>query len=137
MHTIRELLCLRKVGQLRLHPYHIAVRCVGDGAIDSTLTATLVPVVPFSRSRCLPVEVHVHTRQTCSNGTGLGVTITLTLLQELVDHILLVDVYTGVDRVDDGFVVEFQVGLFRPCIFDGLELCTVLSSLFSGVHEFA
>jgi hypothetical protein len=33
-------------------------------------------------------------------------------------------------------VVQFQVGLLGPGIFDRLEYCAVLASLFGSVHQF-
>jgi hypothetical protein len=137
MDTVCELLRLGEVGQLRLHPYHVAVGRVGDGAVDGGFAATLVPVVALSRSGSFPVEVDIDTCQALCNGTSLGVALALALLQELLDEILLVHVYTGIDRVNDSLVVKLQVGLLRPCVLDRLELCTILSSLLSSVHELA
>jgi hypothetical protein len=34
-------------------------------------------------------------------------------------------------------MVKLQVGLLGPCIFDGLELRAVLTSLLCGIHELA
>ena len=60
VYTISEFLGLREVREFGLHPYHIAVRCVRNGAVNGALAAALVPVVSFSRPGSLPVEVYVH-----------------------------------------------------------------------------
>jgi len=69
MNTISELLRLRKIWQLRLHPDHVAVGCVSDRTVDSALAAALVPVVTFTRSRGVPVEVNIHSSQALCDGT--------------------------------------------------------------------
>jgi hypothetical protein len=137
VNTISEFLCLREVGQFRLHPYHIAVWRVSNRAVDSALAAALIPVVSLTRPRSLPVEVDFYTSQALRDSASLGIALAFALLQELVDKFLLVHMHTGVDGVDDGFVVEFEIGLLRPCVLNGLEFGTVLASLLRSVHEFA
>jgi hypothetical protein len=137
VHAISKFLGLCEIRQFGLHPYHVAVRGVGNGAVDGALAASLVPVVTFSCPGGFPVEIHVHTSQTVRNGARLGVAFAFALLQKLANEFLLVHVHASVDCVDDGFVVELQICFFCPCVFDGLELCTILSGLFGSVHEFA
>lgn len=77
MHALGKLLSLRKVGQLALHPYHVAVRGISHGSVDRALAATLVSVVALSGPRGLPVKMHIHTNQALGDGSGLGIALAL------------------------------------------------------------
>ena len=71
MNTVSKLFRLRKVRQLRLHPNHVAVRCICNGAVDGAFTTTLISVVTLSGPCGVPVEVHINASQTCGNGACL------------------------------------------------------------------
>ena len=135
VHALGKLLGLRKVGQLALHPDHVAEGRVGDGAVDGALAAALVAVVALAGTGRVPVEVDVDAGQALGDGAGFLVALALALREELLDETLLVDVHTGVDGIDDGLVEEAKVGLSEPLVLNGLELCAVLASLLGGDHE--
>jgi hypothetical protein len=135
MHTFSKLLRLRVVWQFRLHPYHIRVRCICNGTVDSGLAATLVSVVTLPRPCRVPVEVHIHTSQSFRNRSRLGIALALALFQELLDKLLFVYVYSSVDRISDGLMEELEMRFFGPGIFNGLELRAILASLLGCVHE--
>jgi hypothetical protein len=137
VNAICKFLGLGEIRQFRLHPYHVAVRRVGNGAVDGALAAALVPVVALACPRSFPVEVHIDASQAVRNSTGFCVALALALLQELANELFLIHVNAGVDCVDDGLVEELQVCLLCPRVLDGLQLCTVLSSLLGHVHELA
>jgi len=137
MHTFSELLRLRVVWQFRLHPYHIRVRRICNGAVDSGLATTLVSVVTLPCPCCVPVKVHIYTSQSFRDRSRLGVALALDLLQELLDKLLFVYVYSNVDRINDGLMEELEMRFFGPGIFNSLELRAVLASLLSCVHELA
>lgn len=136
VYSVGELLGLGVVGKLGLHPDEVGVGCEGNGAVDGSLAAALVPVVTLTGTGSLPVKVDVDAGQTLSNGTSLLVALALALLEELLDELLFVDMDTGIDGVDDGLVEELQVGLLGPGVLNSLELGAILSGLLSGVHEF-
>ena len=136
MHAVRKLLRLRVVRQLALHPDQVRIRCVRHRAVDRALAAALVPVVPFTRPRCLPVKVDINAGQSLSNGTCFGVALALGCGQKFLDQALLIDVYSRVDGVDDSFMEQFEVGLLDPGIFDCLELVARFFGLLGSVHEF-
>lgn len=135
MHALCEFLRLGVVRQLALHPDHVAVWRVGDGAVHGTLAAALVAVVALAGSGRVPVEVDVHAGDALGESAGLLVALALALRKELVDQTLLVDVHTGVDGVDDGLVEEAEVSLRIPAVFDCLELGTALPGLLGCDHE--
>ena len=104
MHTVSKLLRLAVVGLRRLHPDHVAVGRVRDGAVDRRLAAALVPVVTLTRTSRLPVEVDIDACQALCDCSCFCVALALALLVELGDELLLVNVNAGVHRVRYGFV---------------------------------
>ena len=136
MHAVCKLLRLRVVRQFALHPDQVRIRRIRHRAVDRALAAALVPVVPFTRPRCLPVKVDMNACQSFSNGTCFGVALALGCGQEFLDQALFIDMYTRVDGVDDSFMEQFEVGLLDPGIFDCLELVARFSGLLGSVHEF-
>jgi hypothetical protein len=137
MNTISELLRLSEIGQLRLHPDHVAVGRIGNRTVNSGLASSLVSVVTLAGPRSLPVEEDIYTCQALSNGTCLSVALSLALLVEFVDKPLLVYVNSSIDGVRHSLVEEFQIRLLGPRIFNGLELCATFSCLFGSVHKLA
>jgi hypothetical protein len=135
--TVSKFLSLAVVGLRRLHPYHIAVGRVRDGAVDCRLAAALVPVVTLARASGLPVEVDIDACQALCDCACFRVAFALTLLVELGDELLLVHVDAGVDCVRYGFVEKLQVRFLGPCILDGLQLHAILASLLRSIHEVA
>jgi hypothetical protein len=135
MHAISEFFRLGEVRQFRLHPDHITEWRICDRTVDCTLAATLVSVVALSCPRSLPVEVHVNASKALCNGSCLGVALAPTLLQKLFDEALLIDVHSSVYSVGHGLVVELHLSFLGPCVFDGLQLITILSCLFCRVHQ--
>ena len=137
VNTISEFLRLVVEGFRRLHPNHVAVWCIGNGAIDSSLAAALVPVVTLTCSRSVPVEEHIDTCKTLGDCTSLLVALALALLVELSNQFLFVDMDTSVDSVCYSLMKELQVGFLGPSILNRLKFYAVLSSLLGSVHEVA
>jgi len=135
VHTISKLLGLVEVGQLALHPDQIGVRSVSDGAVNRTLAASADTVVALTGPGRVPVKVDVNTRQALGDGASFSIALALGQLVELLDHLGLVDVHAGVDSVGDSLVVELQVCLLVPRVFDGLQLGAVLAGGFGVQHQ--
>lgn len=135
MNALGKLFCLRKVGQLALHPDEVGVRGVSASPVNGALAAALVAVKALARAGRIPIELNVGTGETLCNGAGLGVGLALGLLQELGDQALLVDVDTGVDGVNHGLVEELEASLSVPLVLDGLQLGAKLAGRLGRNHE--
>jgi len=79
--------------------------------------------------------MYIDPGNTFGDSTRLLVGLALNGLLVMVDQILLVDVYTGIDSVNHGLIVEFEVCLCCPCVFDSLEFIARLSSPFGSDHQ--
>lgn len=135
MDTLGELLRLRVVWKLTLHPDGISIWRIGNGSVDGAIAATLQSVVTLTGSGAVPVPVDIHTSDGLGDSSRLSVALALNIFQELGGQFLLVDVYAGIDGINDGLVEELKTSLFGPFVFNGLELSTGLASLLSSDHE--
>lgn len=135
MDAVGELLRLLVIRQFALHPQQVGVRRIGYGSIDGAVASALVAIEALARSGRVPVPMDIHAGKTFGDGSGFGIALAFDGGQVFRDEPLLVDVYAGVDHVDDGFVEELQSGLVDPLVFDCLQFVAGLADLFRGYHE--
>lgn len=135
VNTLGELTGLLEIGQLALHPYHIAVRSVGDSTRDAGFATALETVVSLSCAGGIPIEPDIDASEPLCDGAGFEVRFVLRLSQKVGDELGLVDVDACVDGVDDGVFEELETGLGEPVVFDLLEFFAEFAGLFRGDHE--
>ena len=123
MDAVGKLLGLGKVGQLALHPHGVAVRAVGDGAVDGAVAAALEAVVALAGAGGVPVKVDVLAAEDAAgDGAGLGVALALGLGGVLcLGGGLVADGRGGVDGGGDGVVEAGEAGGGEPLVLDALQ----------------
>jgi hypothetical protein len=137
VNSIGELFRLCEVRQFRFHPYHVAVRCVSNRAVDGALAATLIPVIALSCPCSFPIEVHIYTSQALCNGASFSIAFAFALFRKLAYELLLIYVHSSINCVSYCFVVKLHIRLLCPGVFDCLELGAILAGLLSSIHEIA
>lgn len=138
VHTLGKLLGLLKVGKLALHPDGVAVRGVGDGAVDGAVAAALEAVVALAGAGGVPVEEEVGDAELAGHGAGVEVALALGALEVLLLDGGLVAGQSGgrgVDGGEDGVVEALEVGGGEPLVLNLLELRAELALALGGNHE--
>lgn len=135
--AVGKLLGLGKVGQLALHPHGVAVRAVGDGAVDGAVAAALEAVVALAGAGGVPVKVDVLAAEDAAgDGAGLGVALALGLGGVLcLGGGLVADGRGGVDGGGDGVVEAGEAGGGEPLVLDALQGVARLAGGLGGDHE--
>lgn len=90
VNTVGELLRLRVIGQLALHPDHITVWSVSNSTVDGTLATALVPVVSLPSSGSIPIEINILSYNSLGNSTSDLIALATRLSQKVLDESLLV-----------------------------------------------
>lgn len=135
MDTVGKLLRLSIIRHLALHPNEICKWRVCKGTVDCTLASALVAVVTLACPGGVPVPVDIGACDTLGDYTSFGIALALDGLKELVDEVLLVDMYTSVDGIDNSFVKELQASLIVPLVFNCLKFRASLSCLLCSDHQ--
>src|ERR1700722_5327240 len=121
MYASRKLFSLIVIRQFTLHPNHIRVRRISNSPVDCTLTPALIPVVPFSSPRCVPIPMDIDTSQPLGKGSRLCITLALGGGAVLLDQPCLIDMDAGIDSRNDCVVEKLEVSLLNPCVFNVLQ----------------
>jgi len=135
MNAISELLGLRVVRQLALHPDRIGIWSKGNSTVDGATAASLVSVVSLTGASRLPVEVDVHASQGLCNGSTFSVALALGGSLELLDEKSLVWKAAGIDSICNSLFEKPQSSFFHPLFLDSSQLIAKLASLLGGDHE--
>ncbi|KAJ6443327.1 protein kinase SNF1 [Purpureocillium lavendulum] len=126
-----------EAADLALHPDGVAVRAVGDGAVDGAVAAALEAVVALTRAGRVPVEEDVLAAEDAAgDGAGLGVALALGLGGVLgLGAGLVGDGRGGVDGGGDGVVEAREAGGGEPLVLDALQRVARLARRLGRHHQ--